>query len=224
MLPSCERKTTSACAADGSPIYEFTMTNSNAGVKVVIVSYGATIMEVKVPDRNGVSENVVLCHDTIDNLMSNRGPYYGAIVGRFANRIGGGKFVLDGKEHTLAQNNGCNALHGGIQGFDQKNWTAEEFGYSVASGVKFSLISPHGDEGYPGELHVDVTYTLNNSNELIIDYSAQTIGEATIVNLTNHSYCKISHVYAAPEHGPSNPSMIFFPLSQSFRWLQSKHT
>lgn len=168
------------------------MTNCNAGVKVVVVSYGATIMEVKVPDRNGVCENVVLCHDTIENLVSNRGAYYGAIVGRYANRIGGGKFVLDGKEHNLVQNNGCHALHGGNQGFDQKNWAVEEFAFSAASGVKFSLISPHGDEGYPGELHVQVTYTLNNANDLIIDYSAQTIGEATVLNLTNHSYCKIN--------------------------------
>ena len=192
MLPACERQTSSATAADGSPIYQFVMTNCNADVKVVVLSYGATLMEVRVPDRNGSCDNVVLCHDTVESVVAERGGYYGSTVGRFANKITGGKFVIDGNEHTLAQNCCGHALHGGVQGFDQKNWTAEEFAFSEASGVKFSLISSHGDEGYPGELHIHVTYTLNNANDLTIDYSAQTVGEATVLNPTNHSYCKIN--------------------------------
>lgn len=174
---------------DSTGTVEFTVANNDRSVQFVCISYGATIMKILTPDRNGASENIVLCYETIEDLKSKLGPYYGTIPGRYANRIGGGKFSLDGEDHHLAVNNGPNSLHGGLLGFDKKDWNSVEFIETTRAGVKFSYVSPDGEEGYPGELHVDVTYTLTDNNELEIDYSAQTVGRATVLNLTNHTYC-----------------------------------
>jgi aldose 1-epimerase len=175
---------------NGLPIYQFTVTNREKDLQLVCLSYGATIMKIRTPDRTGVSENIVLCYDTIEELESKLGPYYGSVPGRYANRIANGKFSLEGNDFQLAVNNGPNSLHGGLLGFDKKNWTATEFIESNKAGVKFSYVSVDGEEGYPGELHVDVTYSLNDENELEIDYFATTKEKATVINLTNHSYCK----------------------------------
>jgi aldose 1-epimerase len=188
--PSVKRRLLDKCAEDGSSVYEFTISNKDKSVELKCVSYGATIMEIKTPNRAGVSENIVLCYETVHELETKLGPYYGAVPGRFANRIANGKFSLDGETYNLAINNGPNSLHGGVYGFDRKNWMAAEFGGSSGAGVKFSYVSSDNEEGYPGELHVDVTYTLNDLSELVIDYSAITVGKATVLNLTNHTYCK----------------------------------
>lgn len=174
----------------GSNVYEFTVANRDKSVQFVCLTYGATIMKIMTPDRNSVSENIVLCYDTLQDLESKPGAYYGSIPGRYANRIASGKFSLDGEVYQLEVNNGRNSLHGGLMGFDKRNWAAEEFTEKSRAGVRLSYISQDGEEGYPGELHTKVSYSLNEDNELEIDYFAETIGKATVVNLTNHSYCK----------------------------------
>lgn len=187
---SVKRQVLDVSADDGSPIYEFEISSRDLKIKLKCLSYGATITKIIAPDREGACENVVLCYETVQDIKSKPGPYYGSVPGRFANRIARGKFRLDGEDHQLATNNGMNSLHGGTFGFDKKNWTAAEFAGCDGAGVLFSYISPDKEEGYPGELHVDVMYMLNNSNELLIDYSAIVIGKATVINLTNHTYCK----------------------------------
>jgi aldose 1-epimerase len=179
---------------NGEPIYYFTVASLEKNVQFTCVSYGATIMKIVSPDRDGVCKNIVLCYDTVTKLQSKLGPYYGTVPGRYANRISKGQFSLDGEHYQLALNNGPNSLHGGLEGFDKKNWSSEEYTESNRAGVKFSYVSPNGEEGYPGELHVDVTYSLNDKNELEIDYHATTVGKATIINLTNHTYCKLPSV------------------------------
>lgn len=189
-MPSAERRNTGVSASDGTNIYEFTIASQDNSVQFTCLSYGATITKILSPNRDGISENIVLCYDTVPDLQTKLGPYYGSVPGRYANRIAGGKFSLDGEDYHLAVNNGPNSLHGGICGFDKKNWDAAEFTETSRAGVKLSYISIDGEEGYPGELHVTVTYSLNIANELEIEYSAQTSGRATVLNLTNHTYCK----------------------------------
>ena len=184
-----EKRTIESSGGDESNFQEFTIANHDKSVQFVCVSYGATIMKIMSPDRNNISENIVLCYETIADLKSKLGPYYGSVPGRYANRIAGGTFRLHGEDHHLAVNNGPNSLHGGLQGFDKKNWAGVEFNESTRAGVKFSYVSPDGEEGYPGELHVNVTYSLTSDNELEINYFAETIGRATVLNLTNHTYC-----------------------------------
>lgn len=190
--PTVKRRLLEERCEDGSPVYEFTISNKQKTLEMKCVSYGATIVEIKTPSRAGISENIVLCYDTVNDLATKLGPYYGSVPGRFANRIANGRFSIDGETYNLAINNGPNSLHGGVCGFDKKNWMAAEFGGNSGAGVTFSYVSPDNEEGYPGELHVNVTYTLNDMNELVIDYSAITVGKATVLNLTNHTYCKNS--------------------------------
>jgi aldose 1-epimerase len=209
-------KTIAPETINGEPIHYFTVSNYENNVHFTCVSYGATIMRIMSPDRDGVSENIVLCYESVSELQSKLGPYYGTVPGRYANRIAKGQFSLDGEKYQLALNNGPNALHGGVEGFDKKNWSSEEFIESSRAGVKFSYVSPNGEEGYPGELHVDVTYSLNDSNELEIDYFATTIGKATIINLTNHTYCKFPSMcylsYLVLLISKSNTDRIFHTL------------
>ena len=167
---------------DGQRVDAFTFENAN-GMTVKIINYGATIVSVEVPDRDGVMTDVVLGFDDMEGFQSLENPYFGACCGRYANRIAKGRFSIDGIEYSLATNNGPNALHGGLIGFDKKVWSAEIAGDSV----RMSLTSPDGDEGYPGRLKVEVTYTLTDENELWIDYKAET-DQKTVLNLTNHSY------------------------------------
>ena len=169
----------------GNKVELFTLTNGN-GLKVKIMTYGATITSVEVPDRHGRMENVTLSLETLDDYIAGHA-FFGSTVGRFANRIGDGKFTLDGAEYTLPLNSGSNHLHGGDVGFDKLVWKAEPLTPTDSAGVKFSLESPDGDQGYPGTLLAGVTYSLTANDELVMDYTAET-DKPTVVNLTNHTY------------------------------------
>ena len=171
---------------DGKAVESFTLTNAN-GIEVTAIPYGAIITSLKTPDRSGQRGDIVLGFDSLDGYLKEH-PYFGAIVGRYGNRIAGGRFTLDGQTFTLAKNNGPNHLHGGIKGFDKVLWEAAPVG---SNAVVFSRTSADGEEGYPGNLKVRVTYTLTDKNELIVDYLATT-DKATPVNLTQHSYFNLS--------------------------------
>ncbi len=175
--------------ANGDSVHVFTLSNAN-GVEVRVLDYGGILQSIRTPDRNGKFADVVLGFDTLAKYVKDS-PYFGAIVGRFANRIARGRFTLDGKTYTLAINNGVNALHGGLVGFDKVVWKAEALTNPSSVGVLLTHTSPDGDQGYPGTLKVRVTYALNNSNELVIGYAATT-DKPTIINLTNHSYFNLA--------------------------------
>lgn len=183
-------KTDFGSLENGTGVDLYTLTNKN-GVEVRIMNYGAIITSVKVPDKEGRVEDVVLGFDSLEEYLQEGVPYFGATVGRYGNRIAQGKFMLDGEIYKLAVNNGPNHLHGGLKGFDKVLWKAEEIKRDHAVGVKAQYLSKDMEEGYPGNLSVDVVYTLNNDNELNIEYSATT-DKKTIVNLTNHTYFNLS--------------------------------
>ena len=167
----------------------YTMTNSR-GMEVRAMNYGGIIVSLRVPDKKGVLADVVLGFDTLDAYLNNK-PYFGAIIGRYANRIANGKFTLNGAGYRLARNNGMNSLHGGLKGFDKVLWRGEQFENNQGIGVVFTYTSKNGEEGYPGNLKAKVTYTLTDQSELQIEYQATT-DEATPVNLTNHSYFNLA--------------------------------
>jgi aldose 1-epimerase len=176
-------------APDGTEVDRYTLAN-NKGMQVKIVTYGATITSVEVPDRNGEIENVVLSLDSLQDYLKGH-PYFGSTAGRYANRIAKGKFVLLGREYKLATNNGPNHLHGGLIGFDKVVWKAETVESANSVGVVFTHVSPDGDEGYPGRLAAKVTCTLTNDNDLEIEFFATT-DAPTVVNLTNHAYWNLA--------------------------------
>ncbi|HEY2381240.1 MAG TPA: aldose epimerase family protein [Terriglobia bacterium] len=165
--------------------------NNSTGMEVRAIPYGGIITSIRVPDRSGHVDDVVLGYDTIDAYVKNNSPYMGAIIGRYGNRIAKGMFTLDGQVYKLATNDGSNHLHGGMKGFDKVVWQPEEFKTSDGSGVIFRYTSADGEEGYPGKLTVRVTYTLTGRNELIVDYFA-TSDKATPVNLTQHTYFNLT--------------------------------
>ena len=173
--------------ADGKPVELYTLTNAS-GVEVRAITYGGIITSLKVPDRSARVADVVLGFDTLDGYIKDH-PYFGAIIGRYANRIAQGRFTLEGRTYTLATNNGPNHLHGGNKGFDKAVWKAAPVPGQAA--VAFTRISPDGEEGYPGNLTVRVTYTLTDKNELAVDYLATT-DKATPVNLSHHSYFNLA--------------------------------
>jgi len=173
----------------GQPVELFTLTNP-AGIEVRAISYGGIILSLKTPDRNGVPGDIVLGYDDLAGYLRET-PYFGAIIGRYGNRIANGRFTLDGETHTLAQNNGPNHLHGGMVGFDKVVWAAEPFAGDTAVGIVFTYTSPDGEEGYPGTLTARVTYTLTDGGALIFDYQATT-NRPTPVNLTQHSYFNLA--------------------------------
>ncbi len=174
-------------AGDGTPVEVFTLTNK-AGVQIKAISYGAIITSIRVPDRTGAMADVALGFDTLDGYLEEH-PYFGAVVGRYGNRIGKARFTRDGQTYKLAANNGPNHLHGGVRGFDKYVWTAEVL--KNATGVAFSRRSPDGEEGYPGTVEARVSYVLADSNELAIEYRATT-DKATPINLTQHTYFNLS--------------------------------
>ena len=174
---------------DGTAVRVFTLTN-DAGMEVRAISYGAILVSIKVPDRNGQFGDVVVGHDSLEGYLT-RSRFFGALVGRYGNRIAGGQFTLDGRTYTLAKNNGPNHLHGGVRGFDKVVWQGRVNKDKAEPSVTFTRTSPDGEEGYPGNLAVSVTYTVTNRNELVIDYHATT-DKPTIVNLTNHSYFNLA--------------------------------
>lgn len=175
---------------EGEEVSLYTLTSAK-GLRVRITNYGAILVSMVVPDRNGLLDDVLLGHDSLDNYLQ-RGGCAAAVIGRYANRIGNARFVLDGVEYKLAANNGPNHLHGGIHGFDKKVWKQEEATASEdRAWVKLSCLSKDGEEGYPGNLRCAVTYTLTSDDELRIDYEAET-DKKTVVNLTNHGYWNLA--------------------------------
>ncbi|MGI8546338.1 MAG: aldose epimerase family protein [Gemmatimonadaceae bacterium] len=174
---------------DGHAVSVYTLTNAN-GMEVRATNYGGIILSLRVPDRSHKTEDVVLGFDSLSAYIASS-PYFGALIGRYGNRIANGRFTLDGQTYTLAKNNGPNSLHGGIKGFDKVVWNAEPFEKPDSVGLVFTYTSPAGEEGYPGTLKATVTYTLTDSNEIIFDYAATT-DKATPVNLTQHSYFNLA--------------------------------
>ncbi len=169
----------------GEAVDLYTLTNAN-GLEVKAITFGGIITSLRVPDRNGAPADVALGFNELEPYLRNP-PYFGAIIGRYGNRIARGRFTLDGRTYTLAPNDGPNHLHGGITGFDKVVWNAEPFERADAVGIAFTHTSPDGNEGYPGTLTTKVTYTLNDANELAFEYEATT-DKATPVNLTQHTY------------------------------------
>jgi len=174
---------------DGTLVELFTLTNAH-GMEVRAISYGAAVCSIRVPDRDGRLDDVVLGHDTLDAYI-NRSQYFGAIVGRFANRIAKGRFTLDGTTYRLPASSGVNHLHGGVKGFDARVWTAEPFERAGDAGVVWRYRSRDGEEGYPGTLDVRVMYTLTPGDALVIDYSAST-DKPTPINLTQHAFFNLA--------------------------------
>jgi aldose 1-epimerase len=167
--------------SDGTPVHRWTL--ERAGVRVRVLSYGGIVQSAEVPDRDGDTADVVLGFADLDGYLTHPEPYFGALVGRYANRIAGGRFPLDDRTYALALNDGPNSLHGGERGFDKRVWDVEP----VAHGVRLSRVSPHGEEGFPGRLEMSATYTLDGSGALRIGYEAVT-DAPTVLNPTNHSY------------------------------------
>lgn len=174
---------------DGQTVTEYRLTNDN-GVSVAIIDYGGILTEVNVPDREGNVENISLGFEELKGYLG-PDPYFGALIGRYGNRIAKGKFTLDGKEYTLATNNDPNHLHGGKVGFNDRLWKSETQATPHGEVVRLTYVSPDGEEGYPGELTTHVTYALNNDNELVIHYVATTT-KPTPINLTNHCYWNLA--------------------------------
>ena len=174
---------------DGTPVEQYTLTNAN-GLVCKVLTFGAIVAELHVPDRNGKSGDVVLGFDNLQQYIQDKS-HMGAVIGRVANRTARGKFILDGKTYTLAKNNGPNHLHGGLKGFDKVVWTAGPVQTKAGAGVKLTYTSRDGEEGYPGTLNATVVYTLTDKNELRFDCEAVT-DKPTPANLTNHSYWNLT--------------------------------
>src|SRR5271154_1868326 len=182
-------KTLFGTLPDGSKVEKYTFRNSRQ-MEVSIIPYGGIIQSILVPDRNGQVADVVVGFDTLEDYIQPH-PYFGAIIGRYGNRIAQGRFTLNGKQYQIPINDGPNALHGGPEGFEKKLWQATPIEDSDSVGVELSYLSPDGEMGFPGNLTVTVRYTLHPENELRIQYSAVTDQE-TIVNLTNHTYFNLA--------------------------------
>lgn len=171
--------------ADGTPVEIYTLRNYD-GMEARIMTYGGTVVSLKVPDKNGKPGDVVLGYDHLSSYLTNS-PYFGALIGRYGNRIANGKFSLDGQEYTLAQNNGPNNLHGGPNGFDKVVWTAKPVKTFYGDGLQLTYLSKDGEEGFPGNLSVTATYVVTEKNELVVEFIATT-DKDTVCNLTHHSY------------------------------------
>lgn len=198
---------------EGDSVELFTLTNAN-GVELRAMTYGGIIVSLKVPGRDGKLGDVVLGYDSLAGYLR-ASPYFGAIVGRYANRIAKGTFVLDGKTYQLAINNPPNALHGGLRGFDKVVWDGEAFSDARGTGVVFRHTSPDGDEGYPGTVTVQVSYTLTDSNDVVIDYEATT-DKATPINLSQHSYFNLAGSGSILGHELMIAADSFTPIDSTF--------
>ena len=174
---------------DGQVVDLITLRNA-AGVEVKVLTYGGTILSLRTPDRAGAQDDIVLGFDSLAPYLD-KSPYFGCLIGRYCNRIAKGQFTLDGRTHSLATNNRPNHLHGGTKGWDKAVWTAETFQTAESVSVQLKHTSPDGDEGYPGTVNADVTYTLTDKNELVVDYHATT-DKPTVINLTQHSYFNLT--------------------------------
>ena len=176
--------------ADGTPIDKHTLTNSH-GMQVSVITFGAILQSVIVPDRHGDGDDVLLGFDDLHGYLTYPDPHFGATIGRYGNRIADGRFVLDGVLYQVPLNDGANAIHGGPQGFDTRIWEAEPVHEADSVGVSLSYTSADGEMGFPGELQTRVTYRLNEQNELRIHFHATT-SKATVVNLTHHGYYNLA--------------------------------
>ena len=176
---------------DGRGVEQFTITNAR-GVEVRVITYGGIVTAIRTPDRGGRLDDIVLGHDHLDGYLA-ASPYFGAIIGRYANRIANGRFTLDGVTYSLARNNGPNALHGGVRGFDKVLWAAEPFRDERDAGVRLRYRSADGEEGYPGAVDVTVTYVLTSRDELVVAYDA-VADKATAINLSQHTYWNLHGV------------------------------
>jgi len=186
---------------------------NNHGVRVGLTNYGGIITTLHTPDRHGQPGDIVLGYDKLEEYRA-LNPFFGCLVGRYANRIAHAQFTLLGKTYTLAQNNGQNHLHGGRVGFDKVTWAAEPFSGPDGVGVKLSYTSVDGEEGYPGTLHVTVTYTLDNANALRLDYHATT-DQTTVINLTNHTYFNLAGRGSILDHLMQLHADTFTPVGAS---------
>jgi aldose 1-epimerase len=175
--------------ADGKPVTLYTLRNAK-GAEVKIMNYGGLVQSLRMPDRNGKMDDIVLGYDNLEGYLKET-PYFGALVGRYGNRIARGKFTLDGQTYTLATNNYPNALHGGLKGFDKVVWTAKPMETKDGPSLQLTYLSKDGEEGYPGNLSVMATYTLTEDNGLRLQYTATT-DKATVLNLTHHSYFNLA--------------------------------
>ena len=173
---------------EGNAVTEYTLTNAN-GMQVSILNYGGTVRKIMTKDKEGKFGDVILGYDSLSGYLQKGNPYFGCLVGRYGNRIAKGHFTLDGATYTLAQNNNGQSLHGGLKGYDKVMWTATK--PAGDSSLKLTYLSKDGEEGYPGNLSIEVVYTLTADNGLKIDYSATT-DKATPINLTNHCYFNLS--------------------------------
>lgn len=183
------RKESYGTLPDGTEISQFRLKNDN-GMKIKVIEYGGIITELMAPDKNGIFEDVVLGHDSLEDYLESN-YYLGALIGRYGNRISNAKFSLDDTEYQLHTNDGSNSLHGGDTGFHTRVWKGEEVSVVNGTALKLSYLSSDDDEGFPGNLTIEVIYTLTNNNALVIDYTATT-DKKTIVNLTQHSYFNLS--------------------------------
>jgi aldose 1-epimerase len=183
------RKSAFGKMKDGQPVGLYTLTNTG-GMEVAITNYGGIVVSIKAPDRSGKFADVVLGFDTFDAYLNNT-PFFGALVGRYGNRIAKARFTLDGHEYHLAANDNGNTLHGGLKGFDKRLWNAKDVSTKEAPALELTYLSKDGEEGFPGNLSVTVTYSLTPKNELKIDYAATT-DKDTVLNLTNHSYFNLA--------------------------------
>jgi galactose mutarotase-like enzyme len=164
---------------EGIPVDEYTLVNDN-GVMAKFITYGGALTSLYVPDKNGKFADIILGFDSLDGYESAANPYFGCITGRYANRIGNGQFTIDGRTYTLAQNNGPNSLHGGVKGFNRVVWKAFPFKSPEGPAIRFKYLSHDGEEGFPGNLSVTVTYTLTNQNELKIEYLNNQTGQLAL--------------------------------------------
>jgi aldose 1-epimerase len=174
---------------NGQKIYTYTLENNN-GMRLTCTNLGCIVTEILAPDRNGMFENIVLGFNNVEDYIRNK-TYFGALIGRVAGRIGQGKFELEGKVYQLPKNEGNNHLHGGYQGLHERVWDAEEIKTDSAVGIRFSYVSPDGEEGYPGNVRLQVTYLLNNDNQWVFTCKGYT-DQKTLLNITNHSYFNLS--------------------------------
>jgi len=198
----------------GEQVDAYTLKNST-GMEMTVITYGGIITQLKVPDKNNRIEDVVLGYDSLVQYTRNN-PYFGALIGRYGNRIKDGKFSLDGTMYTLEKNDGPNHLHGGKKGFDKVVWKAEEFEEAAAVGLKLSYTSADMEEGYPGTLTTTVTYTLTDTNSLDVRYEAKS-DRKTIVNLTQHSYFNLTGDFSKPilDHEIKINANQFIPVDES---------
>ncbi len=197
---------------DGVAVDIFTLRNSK-GAEARISNYGGLVVSLKVPDRDGHLGDVVLGYDTLAAYIKDS-PYFGAMIGRYGNRIAKGKFTLDGKDYTLAVNNGPNALHGGKKGFDKVVWTPKVIATSDGAALELSYVSKDGEEGYPGTLTVTAVYTLTEDNALKLEYTATT-DKDTVVNLTQHSYFNLAGKGEILNHEVEMPASKFTPVDST---------